>query len=775
MASRKSPLFDTATTVGKIMSFLGVSALCGLLAAGLIFPLAASGGAAAAAGTDILEDIPAELAEEPLSVPSHIYASDGTELATFYAENRQPVALEDISQEMIDAIIAIEDERFYEHGGVDPRGLSRALVHNATSDSQQGASTITQQYVNNMLINAVVITGEGRLTISGTGEKTYADKLREMKLAVAVEQEMTKDEILAGYLNIVLLGGRTYGVEAAAQYYWGIPASELNVAQAAVLAGMVQSPNGYNPEVNPEASQARRDIVLGSMLDEEVITQEEYDEAVGSGLGLEINREEVGCVSATMAPYFCDYVRREILASDTFGPDEAAREELLDRGGLRITTTLDPDAQTAAQDQVEAAVPVTDESEAAATLTSVEPGTGNILSMAQNRVFDPDTTQQGRTTLNYNVGADAGGGGGFQAGSSLKPFVVAAWIEEGGETDDVVDASVDEWADTERWEASCLERGYTTADNVWDVSNVEDNSNRRMTIDYGVYFSVNTATLATSTEMDLCAITDVTDRLGVRTARDGQGLDPSNPSFVLGPDGVSPLTQAAAYAAFADDGNYCEPRAILEVTDTHGNEYDVPEANCEQVIDEDVVAQVNDTTINIAEGTVAAGDPPFPMAGKTGTNDFASSTWFVGYSSGVSTASWIGNTERVLDGYNKNRVPVNGQRYDEFFGSTLAAPMWLEYMTAVGDDYDTSDFREADDSPYEDRRDLARYRDGGTVSEGGDPGGEGSEADPDEASDDERSNNNRGGNNNGGGNGGGNNNGGGNSGGSNNDSDGDDD
>ncbi|KUG57554.1 transglycosylase domain-containing protein [Nesterenkonia jeotgali] len=721
MASRKSPLFDTATTVGKIMSFLGVSALCGLLAAGLIFPLAASGGAAAAAGTDILEDIPAELAEEPLSVPSYIYASDGTELATFYAENRQPVALEDISQEMIDAIIAIEDERFYQHGGVDARGLSRALVHNATSDSQQGASTLTQQYVNNMLINAVVLTGEGRLTISGTGQKTYADKLREMKLAVAVEQEMTKDEILEGYLNIVLLGGRTYGVEAAAQYYWGIPASELNAAQSAVLAGMVQSPNGYNPEVNPEASQGRRDVVLGAMLDEGAISQEEYDEAIASDLGLEINREEVGCVSASMAPYFCDYVRREILASDTFGPDEAAREELLDRGGLRITTTLDPDAQTVAQDEVESTIPVTDESGAVATLTSVEPGTGNILSMAQNRVFDPDTTQRGRTTLNYNVGSDAGGGGGFQAGSSLKPFVVAAWIEEGGETDDVVDASVDEWANTERWEASCLERGYTTAEDVWDVTNVEENSNRRMTIDYGVYFSVNTATLATAAEMDLCAITDVTDRLGIRTANDNQGLSPVNPSFVLGSGGVSPLTQAAAYAAFADDGNYCEPRAILEVTDTHGNEYDVPEANCEQVIDEDVVAQVNDTTINIAEGTVAAGDPPFPMAGKTGTNDYASSTWFVGYSSGVSTASWVGNTERVLDGYNNNRVPVNGQRYEEFFGSTLAAPMWLDYMTDVGGDYDTSDFREADDSPYEDRRDRARYRDGGTVSEGDDP------------------------------------------------------
>ncbi|GAA1111830.1 transglycosylase domain-containing protein [Nesterenkonia jeotgali] len=752
MASRKSPLFDTATTVGKIMSFLGVSALCGLLAAGLIFPLAASGGAAAAAGTDILEDIPAELAEEPLSVPSYIYASDGTELATFYAENRQPVALEDISQEMIDAIIAIEDERFYQHGGVDARGLSRALVHNATSDSQQGASTLTQQYVNNMLINAVVLTGEGRLTISGTGQKTYADKLREMKLAVAVEQEMTKDEILEGYLNIVLLGGRTYGVEAASQYYWGIPASELNAAQAAVLAGMVQSPNGYNPEVNPEASQGRRDVVLGAMLDEGAISQEEYDEAIASDLGLDINREEVGCISATMGEYFCDYVRREILASDTFGPDEEARAELLDRGGLRITTTLDPDAQMAAEEEVEATVPRDDESGAGAAISSVEPGTGNILAMAQNREFSPGN-ERGQTTINYNVDQEDGGGIGFQSGSSLKPFVVAAHVEEGGATDDVVDASGDEWADTERWEASCLDGGFARTDGEWNVENVEEDSNRRMTIDYGVYFSVNTATIATASDMDLCAITDLTDRLGIHRAADTSlGLSPQNPSFVLGTDEIAPLTQAAAYAAFADDGNFCEPRAILEVTDTHGNEYDVPEANCEQVIDEDVVAQVNDITINIAEGTIAAGNPPFPMAGKTGTSEDYAQTWFVGFSSGVSTASWVGNPEGST-GY-RDRV-INGERYEELFGSTLAAPMWLEFMERVGGDYDTSDFREADDSPFDDRRDRARYRDGGTVSRGGDSSENESDEDSGNNSNNaggNNSNNNGGNSNNGGGN-----------------------
>lgn len=735
MASRKSPLFDTATTVGKIMSFLGVSALCGLLAAGLIFPLAATGGAAAAAGSDILDELPTELHEEPLSTPSRIYANDGeTELATFYAENREPVDIDEISQEMQDAMVAIEDERFYEHGGVDARGVTRAAIHNLTSSTEQGASTLTMQYVNNVLVNAAYLRGESRLTISGTGEKTYADKLQEMRLAVSVENEMTKEEILEGYLNIVLLGGRNYGVEAAAQYYWGVSASELDIQRSAVLAGMVQSPNGYNPEVNPEASQSRRDVVLDAMLETGKITQEEYDEAVDVDVAedLEINREEAGCVSGDLANYFCDYVEEVILSDDTFGPDRESRQELLNRGGLRVETTLDPNAQQNAEEEARAAVPADDPEAVGTALSTVEPGTGNILAMAQNTNYDPDSEGTGNTTINFNADFDYGNSGGFAAGSTLKPFVAAAYLEEGGEMDDEIDASEDHYPQYDSWDAHCLPNGTATIldDDGWSIDNVADDAEREMTVDYGLYYSVNTATAATAKGGDLCTITELTDRLNIHNAYSGAGLDPSNPSFVLGAEEVAPLNLAAAYAAFAADGEYCTPRAISEVTDAHGTDYEIPESNCEQVLDEDVVAEVNDSMINIAEGQTANNDPNFPMAGKTGTNDTSSSTWFMGFTRGLSTAAWVGRYDGNEQLYDRT---IAGEHYEEFFGSTIAAPMWLDYMNSVGDDYSTEDFPESDDSPFSDRRDMSRYaNNGGGGGEGSDDGDEDSDDDDDD-------------------------------------------
>ncbi|WP_261624738.1 transglycosylase domain-containing protein [Nesterenkonia marinintestina] len=716
MASSKSPLFDTATTVGKIMSFLGVSALCGVLAAGLIFPLAATGGATAAAGTEILEELPSELREEPLSVPSHVYDQEGNELATFYAENRTPVDIDEISDNMTNAIIAIEDERFYEHGGVDARGLGRAVVHNVTSDSQQGASTITQQYVNNVMINADFLRGEDRLTISGS--KTYADKLREMKLAVAAEEDMTKDEILEGYLNIVLFGGRNYGVEAAAQYYWGIPASELNPAQSATLAGMVQNPNGYNPENNPESAESRRDVVLGAMLRNDYLSQEEYDEAIDSSLDLDVQPEPSGCVAAESAPYFCDYVRRAILADDTFGPDQESRDQLLNRGGLEITTTLDPELQDAAQSEVEDTMAPGSVSGAAATLVTVEPGSGDIKAMAQNTEYSPEEGE-GRTELNFNVDAAFGGGNGFQGGSTLKPYVAAAWLESGHSMYEIVDAGRDEFAQGSQFQASCLPNGAATVldDGGWSINNVMDNSKRPMTADFGLFWSVNTATVNMAYELDLCDIADLTTRLGVKQAGDGAELNPQNPSFVLGSENLSPMTQASAYAAFAADGEYCRPRAISEVTDANGNEYDVSGPQCEEAMEADSVAQLNETMTNIADYNAqdSGSSFDFPVGGKTGTNNEQSSTWFIGYSKGLSTASWVGS---YADMTSLNNRPINGQVHDEVYGSTIAMPMWVDYMNRIAGDYSTDDFRSPDDSPFQNPDSTDRYM-GGNGREGG--------------------------------------------------------
>ncbi|MGO1522825.1 MAG: transglycosylase domain-containing protein [Nesterenkonia sp.] len=721
MPPRKSPLFDTATTVGKIMSFLGISALCGLLFVGLVFPLAATGGAAATAGSDLLEDVPAEMTEEPLSTPSRIYANDGeTLIATFYAENRTPVALDDISQTMQDAMISIEDERFYQHGGVDGQGLARAAVHTLTQPSQQGASTLTMQYVNNVLNNAAVVRGEGEVLGSFAQEKTYADKLREMKLAVSVEQEMTKDEILEGYLNIVMLGGQNYGVEAAAQQYWGVPASELNIQQSAMLAGMVQAPNYYKPDDNHEVATDRRDTVIASMQRNGYITEQERDEAMASDLNLSQTEDTrlSGCVAANMGHYFCDYVQRHLLANEDLGDSAEEREQMLLRGGLNVVTTLDPDAQQAAEDEVFEAVPVDDDSGNRASIVSTSPETGDILAMAQSTVYDPDDADDGHDTVNYNVDFEYGDSGGFNVGSTLKPFISAAWIEEGGSMDDYVDASVEEYDYGEEWEASCMPGGTvplrpdgeSDTSDTWGIENVGDLS-RRMTVDNGLYYSANTATVATAREMDLCAIDDVLDRLDIKRAAEvNDSFDvnlASTPAAMLGAAELSPMTLASAYGAFANDGQLCEPRAFLEITDAQGNEYPVPETDCEEVVDPEVVAQVNDTLINAAERPLIStpfppDDPPFPMLGKTGTAAGSSNTWFAGATEGMASVTHIGQ----VAGNDRQLSPtINGVTYDDgFYGSSLAQPVWYEYMMGVADDFATGDFATASDSPFDDRR-----------------------------------------------------------------------
>lgn len=759
MASRKSPLFDTATTVGKIMSFLGIAALCGLLSAGLIFPLAATGGAAASAGSQLLDEVPAELDEEALSTPSHMYANDGeTLIATFYAENRIPVEYDEISQHMLDAIIAIEDERFYEHGGVDAQGVARAAVNNFTSEGQQGASTLTMQYVNNVLNNAITVRGDGNILAAGIQEKTYADKLREMKLAVQVEQEMTKDEILVAYLNIVMLGGVNYGVEAAAQYYWGVSAAELNIQQAATLAGIVQAPNSYRPDLAPELAESRRNTVLYNMYDQGFITEAEYEDAreadlAESLLPAEEMDNERGCIAARESfQYFCDYAQRDFLMSEAFGETEDDRGELLARGGLRIVTTIDPAVQEVAYDEVWSHRP--QGQGAAASLLTTDPRTGEILAMAQSTDYalpgEDDDGPWDETSLNINVAESHNGGSGFESGSALKPFVSAAWIEEGGSMDDRVDASETEYDSGDWWEASCVDGGRIRLgaddeeDGVWRIFNVNDSHNREMTVDWGLMRSINTATVAMAYDMDLCAITDVTDRLGIRAwVGPGQteGLDPRNPSFVMGSANIAPIVMNHAYAAFANDGTTCEPRSILSVTDASGNEYDVPESDCEELVDPDVIAQVNDSMINIAEQSLYVsqvdGSAPFPMAGKTGTHQSAAAMSFQGYTEGLMTSAYVArvddNHSMWPDGVVSDR-PGHGNLNEDQYAGDVAFPLWYDYMREVAPSFDTGDFREADDSPFDERR--SGYGGRYSESELGSGGGSSNNSDDDDDDDD---------------------------------------
>lgn len=424
-------MLKSNSVLSKLLAFFGISALLGAIGAGMMLPAGMLTGAASQVGTEMLDKLPAELNEEPLSTPSSILDQDGNEIATFYAEDRTPVELDQISDHMIDAIIAIEDERFYDHAGVDGEGLARATVHNVTSDTQQGASTLTQQYVNNVLVNYQNLNGL-RTTVSGS--KEIPDKLREMKLAVAVEKDMTKDEILEGYLNIVLFSGRTYGVESAARLFFNKSAADLSISESALLAGLVQSPNALNPDTNPEGAMQRRDLVLGNMYRQDRITQQEYDEALASDVADQLDMTPLpsGCMYAKDGfEYFCDYVQRLIRADPAFGPDVDSRQRMLDRGGLQITTTLDSELQQAAVETARDNVPAGENDGVGASIVTVQQETGNIKTMAQNTEYTVSTETEGETSLNFGVDQSWGGGGGFQAGSTLKPFVAMAWMGAG--------------------------------------------------------------------------------------------------------------------------------------------------------------------------------------------------------------------------------------------------------------------------------------------------------------------------------------------------------
>lgn len=727
-------MLKSNSVLSKLLAFFGISALLGAIGAGMMLPAGMLTGAASQVGTEMLDQLPAELNEEPMSTPSVILDQDGNEIASFYAEDRTPVELDQISDHMKNAIIAIEDERFYNHSGVDGEGLARAMVHNVTSDTQQGASTLTQQYVNNVLVNYQNLNGL-RTTVSGT--KEIPDKLREMKLAVAVEKDMSKDEILEGYLNIVLFSGRTYGVESAARLFFDKSAADLNIPESALLAGLVQSPNALNPDTNPEGAKHRRDLVLGNMHDQGYITEEEYDKAVAAEIQLDMNPLPSGCLYAEEGfGYFCDYVQRLVLADPAFGPDRDSRQRMLDRGGLEITTTLDSELQRAAVETVKRNVPAGENEGIGASLVTVQQETGNIKTMAQNTEYSLED-QNGHTTLNFGVDSQWGGGNGFQAGSTLKPFVAMAWMGAGNSMRDTVDASRNNYTGA-TFPAYCLDGGQAKiGSDGWRPKNAIRDMYKPMRMDYGLFWSINTATIAAAYQTDLCSITDITTAAGITGAEGGEPIDPQHPSFVLGAQEVSPLTMAGAYSTLGSGGTYCEPRAIQSIVDSAGEEYSVPPVQCDPgALNPENIRELNNTLSAIADERIAQGELDFPIAGKTGTNNQSTSTWFVGYTSELATASWMGrytNIGETLEG-----STIGGTYYEDVWGSLIAGPMWVDFMEVAGPKYETEPFPEFD-GPTGDPRSMNSPTENGSSNDDDNADSDDDSDSSDESSNDEES------------------------------------
>lgn len=670
-----------------LLAFVLASGTGGLLLAGTLMPVAAAARTATGLGEEMLQDLPSHLERRPLSQRSVMTAADGTPIAEFFAEDRVVVPLDQVSEHLQHAVVATEDRRFFDHGGVDPTGMARALVQNQLTGSQQGASTLTQQYVKNVLIERSARDGDHAGVAAAQesdGAEGYARKLREARLAVALEQELTKEEILESYLNIAPFGVAVYGAEAAARRYFSTSAAELDLVEAATIAGITRSPSALDPTRSPAAAERRRNTVLMLMRDQDYITAAEHDAAAATPIAdtLRVSEARSGCMAADDAipgsGFFCDYVTQVIRHDPAFGETPEERADLLYRGGLVISTTLDPRLQALADEQVKARVPVDDRSGVGSAMVVVEPGTGRVVAMAQNRTFD-NTAEAGGSavSVNYSTSFSYGGSGGFAPGSTLKPFTLLEWLEQGHHLGMTVDGTA-RTLDTNQFTAC----GSRLPGQTWPVRNSEGGAGR-MSVLQATQRSVNLAYLSMAMQLDLCDIMQGAADLGVTQSSHGREGEPfgAYAANVLGSEATSPLALAGAYAAFAADGVHCTPVAVTAVLDADGAALPVPDAGCAQAIDSDVAATMNHALGHVWQGTGRSlGTPGYAAAGKTGTTSRNEQTWFVGYTPRLAAVTWVGHPDSFTPMQN---VVINGRRYQHVYGATLAGVAWKGFMDAA--------------------------------------------------------------------------------------------
>ncbi|WP_115728100.1 transglycosylase domain-containing protein [Actinomyces culturomici] len=662
-------LVSPAQLVALLIAFVSVSALIGVLGAGMLVPLTGSAAIAAKSVPSIFNDLPSDIQVVEPAEESQMLDANGGVIARFYDKQRIVVPSANIADIMKKAIVAIEDKRFYEHNGVDATGIARAFVNNLSDSGTQGASTITQQYVRNALQEKGYLEGDADQVTAAT-EQTTARKLREIKYALALERKMSKDDILAGYLNIAPFGPITYGVEAASQRYFSKSASELNYLEAALLAGLVQSPVEYDPLSYPDAAQTRRDTVLGVMLEQGVITQEEYDAGVATPIAdmLHPGATAEGCTGARENyGYFCDFVIAQFLADSTYGETAAAREHLLKTGGLTIRTTIDPTKQDAAFQSLTSAIPDSDPSGVDDALVSLDPSTGSILAMSQNTAYGVDA---GQTMSNY--AAD----GQFQIGSTFKVFTLAEWFKEGHTAYESVGSTNRNYP---AYSFTCGGKAIYTE--PWKVEDLAGKDGA-MNVIRATGLSVNQAFVNMASRLDFCQIFQTAADMGI-TKSDGSVID-SVPANIIGSSSASPLDVARAFAVFDNGGKLCEPMSMSSVTDRDENTLKEYQANCKEVLDQTVADQVATlltasagqyyTSTRLADGR--------PFAAKSGTTDYSANTWLTGFTPSLVTSTWVGHADSSTTPVRD--VVINGVYYQAIYGETFVGQnIWAPYMSAA--------------------------------------------------------------------------------------------
>lgn len=657
--------------------------LAGLIVAAAIFPIAGGGGYLTARTADDLAMSSRSVIGGEAPEITTITDANGDPMAWLYDQRRTSVEEWEISRDMKNAIVSIEDRRFWDHSGVDWQGTLRAALANLTSGSvQQGASTIEQQLIKNHTLLVEAETEAERRAATATD---YGRKLREIRIAQDLEDEMTKEEVLTGYLNIVPFGNGAFGIENAARTYFDASAKDLNIPQSALLAGLVQQTSGLNPYTNPDGAMARRNDVLRAMADTGAITQAQANDAIATDLGVlpEPNRLPQGCITAGDRGFFCDYAI-DYLA--THGLDRTK----LSRGGYTVKTTLDPVVQDNAQRGLrEQASPTA--GGVAEVMSIVEPGADSrrVLAMASSRVYGLDA--EAMQTVQPQPFTPVGNG----AGSIFKIFAATAAVEKGMGIDTSLPVP-------RRYEASGLGDGGAAGcpPGLYCVENT-GTFPPSMTLRQALAKSPNTPFVAMSEQVGVDGVVDMAVRLGMRSytvpgSFDGESSvaqyvsDNTLGSFVLGPTPVDGLELSNVGATLASDGRWCEPNPIEEITDRDGNPVQIDRPACEQAVDAGVAhamaqALSADTVDGTAEDAARAYGWDGPVAAKTGTTESNQSAAFLGFTAGLAAAVYAYNDSPTVTELCTSPLRQCGS--GDLYGGREPARTWFSAVSPIIEDH----------------------------------------------------------------------------------------
>ncbi|HEX2074190.1 MAG TPA: transglycosylase domain-containing protein [Geodermatophilus sp.] len=646
-----------AVSRARVLSRLAATiVLAGALLAGLLLPFIGGTGVLARNSASLLDALPVELTDQAPAGNTQVLAADGSLITYFYRNNRTPVPSDQIAEVMKQALVDIEDARFYAHNGLDVQGTLRALATNVAAGAvREGGSTLTQQLVKQTLLETAD-TPEERQAAT---EESVGRKLREARLALVLEEKYSKDEILTRYLNIVYFGQGAYGIQAAAQTYFSVNASELTVPQAAMLAGLVQSPANDDPITNPENAQTRRNQVLQRMLDQGHITEQEFTEI--SATPVEVRpgvRPPNGCIDASIGGFFCAYLHQYLV--QTLG----ISQETLENGGLTIQTTLRPDMQAAGDQAVLNTLAMGDS--LAGMFTAVEPGTGKVLAMSVNRRYgctDPDCE-----SVVLNAAHSQG------AGSTYKTFVAAAALERGFSQHYTITTS-----------DPYVSRVYRDGRARYDVENA-GNYPATLDMERALYMSSNTYFLALEDALgSVEGPVRIAERMGMNfvSPPGDQIVAENNGSFTFGPYPTSPLDLASAYSTLAASGTQCDPTPVNAILDHSGQpltgEDGQPVIKADNCTPEAIPPGVATTLNQMLRKDVEPGYsgqtgarayvPGHQIAGKTGTTQNNFSVAFVGYTPQYAASVMVLNPKANED--------VGG------FGGGKGATIWHDAMAPI--------------------------------------------------------------------------------------------